>query len=226
MKNSFYIIALFSILFTISCSSSIEKSNDQPNSRNAVSKDTTSDKPNSEANDNNVVTEKTDEPKSENKETTSVTTITKKQCEQVDTGDNILLKSQTFPFDAKPFEGTCFVTEHNPEFDDPPIGSEISLYKDGKRIYRFDSRYNPDSATCYVVGVAFQDLNDDGLKDVIVAGKCGAKSGEIIGNEVFINTGKDFYTSTEANDKLEEFTKIKDIADFVRKNKKDFLPRG
>lgn len=150
--------------------------------------------------------------------------LAKKKCEQIETGDNILLKSQTFPFDEKPFEGSCFVTEHNPEFDDPPIGSEISIYKDGKRVYRFDSRYNPDSATCYVTGVAFQDLNDDGLTDVIVAGKCGAKSGESIGNEVFINTGKDFYTSTEANDKLEVFTKIKDIADFVRKNKEIFLP--
>jgi hypothetical protein len=152
--------------------------------------------------------------------------LAKKKCEEIDTGDNFLLKSQTFPFDEKPFEDSCFVTEHNPEFDDPPFGSEISIYKGGKRVYRFDSRYNPDSATCYVEAVSFQDLNEDKLTDIIVAGKCGAKSGEIIGNEVFINTGTDFYTNTEANDKLETFSKIKEIADFVRKNQEIFEPNG
>lgn len=161
---------------------------------------------------------------SEAPRTGNVKTPSKKDCENIDTGDNPVLKSQTFPIDFQPFEGSCFVTEHNPEYDDPPLGSEIYIYKNGKRIYQFSSRYNPDSATCWVEAVAFEDLNNDSLKDIIVAGKCGAKSGDVQGNEVFINDGKDFYTSVGANDKLDEFSKIKDIANFVRNNQEIFRP--
>lgn len=146
-------------------------------------------------------------------------------CLEVDTGDKFLLKPQTFPIDFKPFENSCFVTAYDPEYEDPPLGSEISIYKDGKKVYEFDSRYNPDAATCWVEAVSFEDLTDDGLIDVIVAGKCGAKSGPIQGNEVFINTGKAFYSNIDANDKLEGFSKVKDIANFVRENKQLFSVR-
>ena len=147
---------------------------------------------------------------------------TKEECYAVDTGDKFLLKSQTFPIDFEPFRNSCFVTSHDPEYDDPPLGSEISVYTNGKRVYKFDSRYNPNAATCWVKAVSFQDVTDDRLVDVIVIGQCGAKSGPIQGNEVFINTGTAFYTNVEANDSLEEFTTIKDVANFVRKNKKLF----
>ncbi len=144
------------------------------------------------------------------------------QCLDVNTGDRFLLKKQTFPINFKPFENSCFVTTYDPEYEDPPLGSEISIYKDGRQIYKFDSRYNPNAATCWVKSVGFEDVNADELTDIIVTGKCGAKSGDIQGNEVFINDGKGFYTNVSANDKLENYKKIKDIADFARKNQQLF----
>ena len=145
-----------------------------------------------------------------------------KECHSSDTGDRFVLENQTFPIDFKPFENACFVTSHDPEFDDPPLGSVFSIYKDGKNVYEFDSRFNPDAASCWVEGVAFEDLTDDGLIDIIVVGKCGLKPGETQGNEVFINNGKGFYTVVESNDRLDDVNKIKDIADFVRKNNQLF----
>ncbi len=168
--------------------------------------------------------ERTDNENSkENNRNSSLTPANR--CLDVDTGDKFLLKAQTFPIDFKPFENSCFVTAYDPEYEDPPLGCEISIYRDGKKIYGFDSRYNPDAATCWVEGVSFEDLSGDGLTDIIVAGKCGAKSGPIQGNEVFINTGKEFYTNIEANDRLENFSNLKDIAKFVRKNKQLFSVR-
>ena len=64
--------------------------------------------------------------------------VTKKECESVDTGDNALLNAQTFPFDFEPFRNSCFVTSYNPEYDEPPMESEIAIYKGGKKV--FDSR--------------------------------------------------------------------------------------
>ena len=116
------------------------------------------------------------------------------------------------------------MTIHDPENNDPPIGSEIAVYKNGRKIYKFDTRYHSDAATCWVEAVSFQDLNADQLTDIIVVGQCGAKSGPIQGNEVFINTGNAFHTSVSANDKLEKLKKIKDIADFVKKNQTEFTP--
>jgi hypothetical protein len=228
MKTLFYVLIVLAVGFSFACSVTETNNFKEKNVNKAVSpkkpNENKAETPEIKENPSDSNLKTSSSPKPGKSETEYK--LAKKKCEAIDTGDNILLKSQTFPFDEKPFEGSCFVTEHNAEFDDPPIGSEISIYKDGKRVYRFDSRYNPDSATCYVKAVAFEDLNDDGLMDVIVSGECGAKSGDLIGNEVFINTGNDFYTSTEANDKLEVFTKIKDVADFVRKNKKTFEPGG
>jgi len=150
--------------------------------------------------------------------------LSKAACLSVDTGAKVPLKSQTFPIDFEPFQNSCFVTVHDPEKADPPIGSEIAIYKNGQKIYKFDTRYHEDAATCWVEAVSFQDLNADKLTDIIVVGQCGAKSGPIQGNEVFINTGKAFHTSVKANDKLEELDKIEDIAQFVKKNQTEFNP--
>lgn len=155
-----------------------------------------------------------------NKESTKVT---KKECENVNVGDDMILKSQTFPIDFKPFEGSCFVTKHNPEYDDPPIGSEIAIYKNGEKVYKFDTRYHADAATCWIEAVAFQDLNNDELKDIVVVGKCGAKAGQIQGNEVFANNGKGFDTDVKGNDALEDFKTVKEISNFVKKNQKLFF---
>ena len=86
-----------------------------------------------------------------------------KECRSVDTGDRFVLKKQTFPIDFKPFEKSCFVTSHDPEYEDPPFGSVIEIFKDGKRVFEFDSRFNPEAATCWVKGVAFEDLTEDGV---------------------------------------------------------------
>lgn len=215
------IIVCLMLCFALSCA-------ENPPSKNTSSNENTSTptvKTSVEANKNLENIENTANVEAP-KESVSATMPTKEECIKVDSGDKLVLESQTFPIDFKPFEGACFVTMHDAEYDDPPLGSEISIFKEGKQVYKFDSRFNPDAATCWVEAVAFEDLNADDLKDVIVVGKCGAKTGELFANEVFINTGKDFYTNISGNDALEQFDKIKDIADFVKKNEKLFEPNN
>lgn len=143
-------------------------------------------------------------------------------CADLSVGDKAVLKSQTFPFDHRPFERSCFVTLFDPDFPDPPLGSEIAIFRNGEPVYRFESQFGPDSATCWVIAVGFRDLNGDSLTDIIIVGKCGAKSGAYNANEVFINTGLGFDTNDLVNEKLEDFTTVEDIADFVKKNQQFF----
>jgi hypothetical protein len=128
-------------------------------------------------------------------------------------------EKQTFAFDYEPFKNACFVTAHDPEYDDPPLNSEFFIYKDGKEVYKF----NGVTTGCWTEGVSFQDLNEDGLTDVIVAGMCSAKSAPYSENMVYVNKGKEFKTNENANYTLEKFKKIKDIADFVKQNKEQFF---
>src|SRR5687767_13338372 len=93
-------------------------------------------------------------------------------CQTVNTGDNVVYKKQTFAIDFDPFKGSCFVTSHNPESDDPPMESEFSIYKNGKKVFDFPSQFNGVTFGCWVDAVGFQDLNDDKLTDIIVVGKC------------------------------------------------------
>jgi hypothetical protein len=147
----------------------------------------------------------------------------KAACLAVDTGDNVVLKAQTFPIDFAPFEDSCFVTSHNPEFDDPPMESNIAIYRSGKKVFDFPSQFNGATFGCWVDAVAFQDLNTDGRTDIIVVGKCNAKSQAYNENMVYVNTGKAFTTDADANLKISEMAKVKDIADFVRKNQNIFF---
>ncbi len=130
---------------------------------------------------------------------------------------------QTFPFDFEPFKNACFVTAHDPEFDNPPLGSEFFIYKDGQEVYKLPSPFNGVTTGCWAEGVAFQDLNEDGLTDIIIAGICSAKTAPYSENMVYVNKGKEFTTNEEANYTLEKFKKIKDIADFVKRNKEQFF---
>jgi hypothetical protein len=130
---------------------------------------------------------------------------------------------QTFAFDSEPFKNACFVTLHDPEFDDPPLGSEFFIFRDGKQIYKFPTPFNGVTTGCWAEGVAFQDLNGDGLTDIIIAGMCSAKQAPYSENMVYVNRGKEFTTSEDANYTLEKFKKIKDIADFVKRNKEQFF---
>jgi hypothetical protein len=149
--------------------------------------------------------------------------VTKKDCEATDTGDNALLKSQTFPVTFEPFKNTCFVTSYNPEFDDPPLESEIAIYRGNKRVFDFPGQFNGVKTGCWVEAVAFQDLNSDALTDIIVVGKCSAKTAPYNENVLYINTGKAFVTNEAANYELSDFKKAGEITDFVKRNQKLFF---
>lgn len=147
----------------------------------------------------------------------------KTECRSVDTGDKTLLESQTFPIDFAPFQNSCFVTAHNPEYDDPPLDSEFSIYKDGEQAFIFPDQFNGVTVGCWVEAVSFEDLNNDNLTDIIVAGMCSAKSAPYAENMVYINNGGGFNTSEEANYRLADFKKIKDISNFVKQNRNIFF---
>lgn len=147
----------------------------------------------------------------------------RKLCFETETGDTDILKSQTFAIDSEPFPDSCFVTTHNPELDDPPIESEIAIYKNNKRVFDFPDQFLKRSTLCWVAAVGFEDLNADNLVDIIVAGKCQAKMGDYTENAVYANTGKAFTTSDDANAEIVELTTVKAIADHVRKNPSEFF---
>ena len=149
--------------------------------------------------------------------------VTKSDCASVNTGDNAVLAKQTFPVDFEPFVNSCFVTSYNPEYDDPPLETEYAIYKNGEKVFDFPSRFNGVEFGCWIEAVAFEDLNNDNLKDIVVAGKCSAKSAPYNENMVYINTGKDFTTDEDANSKLADFKRTKDITDFVRRNQQIFF---
>ena len=132
-------------------------------------------------------------------------------------------EKQTFAYDHEPFKNACFVTVHDPAFDDPPLNSEFFIYRDGKEVYKFPSQFNGVTTGCWAEAVAFQDLNEDNLTDVVIVGMCSAKSAPYNENMVYVNKGKEFTTNEEANYTLEKFKKIKDIADFVKANKEQFF---
>ncbi len=129
---------------------------------------------------------------------------------------------QTFPIDFAPFQKSCFVTFHEPDFDDPPLGEKFYIFKDGKQIFEFPDQNQAPNYT--VKAVSFQDLNGDNLQETIVVGSVGEKGGTYYTSQVFVNNGKTFTTDADANMKLDDLTKIKDITDFVKKNKSTFFP--
>lgn len=151
------------------------------------------------------------------------TNAARELCYQIDTGDNVVLKSQTFAIDFEPFKGTCFVTAHNPEYDDPPMDSEIAIYRNDKLLFDFPNQFNGVTTGCWVEAVGFQDLNSDQFTDVVVVGKCSAKSAPYNENMVYVNTGKAFTTNEDANTKISEFTTVKAIVGFVSENREIFF---
>lgn len=146
-------------------------------------------------------------------------------CFEIDTGDNVILKSQTFAIEFEPFRGSCFVTTHNPEFDEPPLESEIAIYRKDRRVFDFPHQFNGVTSGCWVEAVGFQDLNADGRIDVIVAGKCSARTAPYNEHMVYVNNGRSFTTNMDANTRLSEFSTVKDIAEFVRQNQAMFFAR-
>jgi len=144
-------------------------------------------------------------------------------CTSVDVGEKKVLKAQTFPIDFEPFRGGCFVTSHNPEYQGSPMESEYAIYQEGKKVFDFPEQFNQTGFGCWVDAVAFQDLDADGLTDVIMVGKCSGKSQTYNENMVYVNNGSEFTTDLDANYKLNDFTKAKDVANFVKNNRKIFF---
>jgi hypothetical protein len=160
--------------------------------------------------------------RSEKKDETSKSGA-KTDCLNIKVAGKKIDEKQTFPFDHEPFKGACFVTVHDADFDDPPLNSEFFIYQEGREAYRFPNPFNGVTTGCWAEAVAFQDLNEDGLTDVVVAGMCSAKSSPYSENMVYVNKGKEFSTSEDANYTLEKFKRIKDITDFVKANKEQFF---
>lgn len=131
-------------------------------------------------------------------------------------------KKQTFAVDFAPFEKSCFATFHDPEYTNPALGAQYFIYKNGAEAFNFPEQFNGGNATCWVDAVSFEDVNKDQLKDVIVVGKCGAKSDDYNENMVYINTGKDFKVNKDANMEMMDFSKISQIQDYVRGHQDSF----
>lgn len=144
-------------------------------------------------------------------------------CQTIDTGEYDVYKKQTFAIDFEPFRNSCFVTSHNPEYDDPPMESKFAIYKNGKNVFDFPSQFNGVNFGCWIEAVSFQDLNDDKRTDVVVVSKCQAKMGDYNENTVYINDGKGFTTREDANTRLGEFKTVKEVVDFVKENRSMFF---
>ena len=150
-------------------------------------------------------------------------TALRKLCLETKTGNDVVMQSQTFAIDFEPFAGSCFVTAYNPEYKDPPVESRYAIYKNNRKIFDFPDQFNGATFGCWVDGVSFQDLNNDKLQDVIVVGQCSSKGGPYNENMVYINTGKAFVTRPDGNNRLSDFTSIKEISDFVQDNQQIFF---
>ncbi|MGC2237655.1 MAG: hypothetical protein WA584_15945 [Pyrinomonadaceae bacterium] len=180
--------------------------------------------------ENNAVQAKANEPaKSESTEATPAKTVAPKDksaCLKARLDRKKLIADQTFVFDYEPFPKSCFVTFGNLDemMDDKdlPRGSTFYIYRDGEQIYEFADAFDGQTG-CWVEGVGFEDLNDDGKTEVIVAGRCLGAKDSYTSNAVYINSGDDFQTSAEQNRLIENFKTIKEISAFVKKNKSKFF---
>ena len=133
-----------------------------------------------------------------------------------------LLKSQTFEIDFEPFKKSCFVTFYGEEFSNPPLGAQFFIYKNDKEIFNFPDQFNGGNVLCRVERVSFEDLIKDDLKDIIIIGKCGAKTDAYNENMVYINTGEDFTSNKDSNIELMDFTKLTEIKKYVEEHQSKF----
>ncbi|CAN5685219.1 hypothetical protein BH24ACI3_BH24ACI3_00570 [soil metagenome] len=144
-------------------------------------------------------------------------------CFEIDTGDFPIWKPQTFAIEFEPFADSCFVTTHNPEYDDPPMESQIAIYRKDKKVLELPGLFNGVTFGCWVDGVGFQDLNNDGRIDVVVIGKCQAKMGVYNENMVYANDGKQLITNETANAWISEMKTVKEVAAYARENPEMFF---
>ncbi len=144
-------------------------------------------------------------------------------CYEIDTGDFPIWKPQTFAIEFEPFQDSCFVTTHNPEYDDPPMESQIAIYRKDKKALDLPGMFNGVTHGCWVDGVGFLDLNKDGRTDVVVVGKCQAKMGDYNENMVYANDGKTLTTNETANTWISEMRTVKAVAAHARENPEMFF---
>jgi hypothetical protein len=144
-------------------------------------------------------------------------------CQQIDTGDSPIVPSQTFAINFEPFKDSCFVTTHNPEYDDPPMEASAAIYKDGKKVFDLPDQFRGTQAFCGVDAVGFQDLNADSYIDVIIIGRCQAKMGDYFENMVYANTGKTLTTNVNASIDIGEMSTVRAVAEYVKKNPAKFF---
>ena len=150
------------------------------------------------------------------------------ECYQSKVAGKKLVREQTFVFDHKPYEKSCFVTFANPDEmvdeRDVPRGSTFHIFTKGDDMFEFPDAFNGQTA-CWVEALSFDDLNKDGLTDVIMAGKCLGAKDSYPTNAIFVNVGKGFSTNEEANAELDDLKNIQQIREFVGKNLKRFFDR-
>jgi hypothetical protein len=130
---------------------------------------------------------------------------------------------QTFPFDHEPFKNACFVTfsKYDNPPPQPPSGEKFFIYRDSKPVFEFPDQ--SQAAMTRISAVAFQDLNGDGLTDIVVATNTEVKSGLAHDGQIYVNNGKTFTTDGSANAKLSNLKSIKEIIAFVKSHKPLFF---
>lgn len=105
---------------------------------------------------------------------------------------------------------------------DVPRGSTFHLYKDGKQVFQFPDGFKFKDS--WIEAVSFDDLNGDGLTDVIIAGEWLGTNFSAPTNVVYVNTGSTFTTNKDANQKLDKLSSIAKIKKAVKRDLKSFFP--
>ncbi|HQZ82921.1 MAG TPA: hypothetical protein PLR83_06850 [Pyrinomonadaceae bacterium] len=148
------------------------------------------------------------------------------ECYRSKVAGKVLVREQTFVFDHKPYEKSCFVTFANPDEmvdkTDVPRGSTFHIFTNGENMFEFPDAFNGQTA-CWVEALSFDDLNKDGQTDVIMSGRCLGAKDSYPTNAIFVNVGKGFSTNEEANAELDDLENIQQIRTFVGKNLKRFF---
>ena len=211
------LVSIAICLSFLACSATVTKTVEQPKANDSKAENS---KPQTNAN----VSNKTGS--NENTSAKQTAATDKSDCLTAKIDGKKLIPDQTFIFDFEPFTKSCFVTFANKEDmlndKDLPRGSTFYIFKDGKQVYQFEDAFDGQPA-CWVEGVGFEDINGDKLTDVIIAGKCLAAKDSYAVNAVYANENGKFKTDGAANQELENFTTVKQISDFVKKNKDKFF---